>query len=227
MRCRGGLLARTWREPHSSGIGRSPPPRKSTFVGIIRWRRICRIRGRKVIHIRTSHNGIPWDGRVMEAQVAGPPGRLTIKLTCVSNLFKLLRALAWVNNTTPPEFQLNITGKQDVDWGPPDQVMKKYVSKVMTRLRSPVVAALPIRKTTPELPDLDGHRHPRRLAEHRARVTGRHDRVGCPVHSTRRTVQADSRDLRDRLVHQLVDAGRRETVTARFQHAHAGDCCNR
>ncbi len=110
---------------------------------------------RKVIHIRTTHNGIPWDGRVMEAQVAGPPGRLTIKLTCVSNLFKLLRALAWVNNILPPEIQFNITGKQDVDWGPPDQVMKKYVSKVMTRLRSPVVSALPIRKTTPELPDLD------------------------------------------------------------------------
>lgn len=110
---------------------------------------------RKVILIRTWRNGIPWTGRVMEAQVSGPPGRLTIKLTCISHLFKLLRALAWVNNTTPPEFQLNITGKQDIDWGPPDQVLKKFVSKVMTRLRSPVVSALPIRRTTPDLPDLD------------------------------------------------------------------------
>ncbi|KSU81595.1 hypothetical protein [Rhodococcus qingshengii] len=110
---------------------------------------------RKVIHIRTSYNGIPWEGRVFEAQVEGPPGRLTIKLICMSNLYKLIRALAWVNNVTPPGFQLNLTGKQDIDWGPPDQVLKKYVSKVMTRLNSPVVAALPIRKTTPELPDLD------------------------------------------------------------------------
>ncbi|MCZ4613297.1 hypothetical protein [Rhodococcus qingshengii] len=110
---------------------------------------------RKVIHIRTERNGIPWTGRVMKAKVSGPPGRLTISLSCVSNLFWLMRGLAWVNNTLPPEIQFNITGKQDVDWGPPDQVLKKYVAKVFTRLRKPVYGALPIRKTSPELPDLD------------------------------------------------------------------------
>ena len=110
---------------------------------------------RKVIHIRTSVNGLPWDGRVLTAAVAGPPGRYTIQLTCVSNLFWLVCALAWVNNTLPPEIQINLTGKQDIDWGPPDQVFKKYVAKVFTRLRRPVYGALPIRKTSPELPDLD------------------------------------------------------------------------
>ncbi|NMM84320.1 hypothetical protein B2J88_08095 [Rhodococcus sp. SRB_17] len=110
---------------------------------------------RRVIHIRTEVNGLPWTGRVFAAKVAGPPGRYAIQLTCVSNLFWLVCALAWVNNTTAPEFQLNITGKQDVDWGPPDQVFKKYVAKVFTRLRKPVYAGLPIRKTSPELPDLD------------------------------------------------------------------------
>lgn len=110
---------------------------------------------RKVIHIRTERNGIPWTGRILEVDVEGPPERQTITLTCVSNMFWLLCGLAWVNNTMPPGFQLNITGKQDIDWGPPDQVFKKYIAKVFTRLRRPVYGALPIRKTSPELPDLD------------------------------------------------------------------------
>lgn len=114
--------------------------------------RHCR---RRVIHIRTSVNGIPWTGRVLASNVAGPPDRYTITLTCVSNMFWLVCGLAWVNNTLPPEIQFNITGKQDVDWGPPDQVFKKYIAKVFTRLRRPVYGALPIRKTSPELPDLD------------------------------------------------------------------------
>ncbi|MHD0301825.1 Gp37-like protein [Rhodococcus erythropolis] len=110
---------------------------------------------RRVIHIRTEVNGIPWTGRVFGAKAVGPPGRMTVQLTCISNMMWLMRGLAWVNNTLPPEIQFNITGKQDIDWGPPDQVFKKYVAKVFTRLRAPVYGALPIRKTSPELPDLD------------------------------------------------------------------------
>ncbi|OOL31852.1 hypothetical protein GQ85_10985 [Rhodococcus rhodochrous] len=110
---------------------------------------------RTVIHIRTWHNGIPWDGRVMKATVKGKPGRETITLTCISNLFWLLRGLAWVNNLTPPEFQLSLTGKQSVMLGPPDFVFKWYLAQVMTRLRKPVYAALPIRYTVPTLPNLE------------------------------------------------------------------------
>lgn len=110
---------------------------------------------RRVIHVRTEHNGIPWNGRVMKLRMAGKPGRETVTATCISNLFWLVRALAWVNNLTPPEFQLALTGKQDVILGPPDMVFKAYLAKVMTRLRKPVYAALPIRYDLPTLPDLE------------------------------------------------------------------------
>ncbi len=110
---------------------------------------------RKVIHVRTTRNGIPWDGRVMRANVKGKPGREVITLTCISNLVWLMSGLVWVNNLLPPEFQINLTGKQNVKWGPPDMVFKLYLAEVMTRLRKPVYGKLPVRRTVPELPDLD------------------------------------------------------------------------
>ena len=110
---------------------------------------------RRVIHVRTHQNGIPWDGRIMRANVKGKPGREVITLYCISNLMWIMRGLAWVNNLTPPEFQLALTGKQNIKWGPPDFVFKAYLAETMTRLRKPVYAALPLRYTVPELPDLD------------------------------------------------------------------------
>lgn len=110
---------------------------------------------RKVIHVRTTRNGIPWDGRVMRANVKGKPGRRVITLTCISNLIWLMSMLCWVNNMLPPEFQINITGKQNIKWGPPDMVFKLYLAEVATRLRKPVYGRLPIRRSSPELPDLD------------------------------------------------------------------------
>lgn len=109
----------------------------------------------KVIHIRTKRNGIPWDGRVMRANVRGKPGREVVTLYCVNNLYWLMRFVCWVNNTTPPWFQLNITGKQNVKWGPFDMVAKLYLAEVATRMNKPVYGLLPIRRTSPELPDLD------------------------------------------------------------------------
>lgn len=109
---------------------------------------------RKVIHIRTWRHGEVWDGRVMKFQASGPPGREKITITGVNNLFWLQRGLAWVNNLFPPEFQIALTGKQEVRIGPLDFVVKAFNSHVNTRLRKPVYSGLPLRYNHPELPDL-------------------------------------------------------------------------
>lgn len=110
---------------------------------------------RKVIHIRTWRNGKLWDGRVMKFTAEGVPGREIITITGVSNLFWTLRGLAWVNNLFPPEFQISLTGKQEVRIGPFDFVSKAYLSTIMTRLRKPVYSALPLRYNAPQVRDLD------------------------------------------------------------------------
>lgn len=119
---------------------------------MISYMRNCR---RQVHHIRTYYNGIPWDGRIMNARVTGRPGREVVKFTGISNLFWVYRGLAWVNNIFPPEFQIGLTGKQDVEFGHPDVVLKRYLAKVMTRLRKPVFGGLPLRTSGPDLPNLE------------------------------------------------------------------------
>jgi hypothetical protein len=109
---------------------------------------------RKVIHIRTWRNGKLWSGRVMTFTAEGPPGRETIVITGVSNLFHTMRALAWVNNLFPPWIQIALTGKQDVRLGPFDFVAKAYWSTIATRLRLPVYSSLPLRYGVPEMPNL-------------------------------------------------------------------------
>lgn len=119
---------------------------------MIPYLRDCR---RKVIHIRTWENGLPWDGRIMRARLTGRPGREVVTFSGVSNLYWIYRGLAWVNNILPPEVQINLTGKQDVDFGYPDPLFKRYLAKVMTRLRKPVFGGLPVRLDGPELPPLE------------------------------------------------------------------------
>lgn len=109
---------------------------------------------RKVIHIRTWRNGKLWSGRILKFEADGPPGREIITITGVSNLFWIMRGLAWVNNLFPPEFQIALTGKQDVRLGPFDFVAKAYWSTINTRLRKPNYSSLPLRYGTPEMPDL-------------------------------------------------------------------------
>lgn len=110
---------------------------------------------RKVIHLRTTENGEPWDGRVMEARARGKLGREIVTITAIDNRIWTMSGLAWVNNQLPPEVQINLTGKQDVRFGPFDMVSKSYVASIMTRLRKPVYGALPIDYGIPELPDLE------------------------------------------------------------------------
>lgn len=110
---------------------------------------------RKVIHLRYWENGIQWTGRVMNFTAEGKPGQETITITCVSYVYWLMRGLAWVNNQLPPTVQINITGKQDVRFGPIDLVAKSYLASIFTRLNRPVYAALPIRYPVPTLPDLE------------------------------------------------------------------------
>ncbi|OZE88026.1 hypothetical protein CH304_00200 [Rhodococcus sp. 15-649-1-2] len=109
---------------------------------------------RRVIHIRTWRHGKLWSGRIMKFRAFGVPGRETVIITGVSNLFWSLRGLAWVNNLTPPFFQLALTGKQDVRIGSFDRVSKSYLSSIMTRLRKPVYSGLPLRTPSPGLPNL-------------------------------------------------------------------------
>jgi hypothetical protein len=110
---------------------------------------------RKVIHLRTSENGIMWNGRVMKARAFGRPGQEVVTITAVDYKYWLKTGLAWVNNQLPPEVQINLTGKQDVRVGSFDQISKSYAASIFTRLRKPVYAALPIRWDMPDLPDLD------------------------------------------------------------------------
>ncbi|WP_416565048.1 hypothetical protein [Nocardia testacea] len=110
---------------------------------------------RDVVPIRTYYNGVPWSGRVLSAKMEGRPGEEIVTATCVGNLYWILTALAWVNSIFPPEVQVNITGKQDVRFGPVDFVTKSYVATSMTRLQKPVYAKLPLDYQIPELPQLE------------------------------------------------------------------------
>ena len=105
------------------------------------------------------HNGIPFDGRIMNRRRKRHGTKNTYVYTGVDNKFWLQRMLAWVNNIFPAEVQFSITGKQDVQMGSYDSVFKRYVSPVATRLNKPFFSALPIRQpsswTQPELDDLD------------------------------------------------------------------------
>jgi hypothetical protein len=95
----------------------------------------------------------------MRRKVTGTPGRERFLYTGMDNKFWLQRMYAWVNNIFPPEIQVGLTGKQDVEFGSVDAVFKRYLSKVATRLDKPVYAAMPIRQpgswSPPELDDID------------------------------------------------------------------------
>ncbi|MGV9662573.1 Gp37-like protein [Nocardia niigatensis] len=110
---------------------------------------------RDVVPIRTYYNGIPWDGRVMSATMAGRPGEEVVTATCISNLFWIYTLLCWVNPILPPEVQIALTGKQDIMFGPSDFVFKYFLAKNAIRLDKPVYAALPLKYDVGELPQLD------------------------------------------------------------------------
>ena len=109
---------------------------------------------RKCFHIRLGrgpdgsigYNGIPWTGRIVDAEFSGTPGRERCVYIAECNKIWLQSTYAWVNNLFPPEVQFNLTGKQDVRIGSPDRVMKSYVTSVMTRLGKPFYSALPMRQ---------------------------------------------------------------------------------
>ncbi|WP_037141795.1 Gp37-like protein [Rhodococcoides fascians] len=111
---------------------------------------------KKAIHIRLYRNGIPWTGRLMTHNTSGPVRNPTIRFTGVDYKFWLQRGLAWVNPMFPPEFQIGLTGKQDVMFGNPDFVLKYFGAKTWTRIRRPIFASLPLHTVTSDYPDLDG-----------------------------------------------------------------------
>jgi hypothetical protein len=90
------------------------------------------------------YNGIPWTGRIVDVEFSGTPGRERKVYYAECNKIWLQSMYAWVNNLFPPEIQVGLTGKQDVEIGSPDRVMKSYVSKVATRLGIPFYSALPM-----------------------------------------------------------------------------------
>ena len=110
---------------------------------------------RRLIHVRSPENGVMWNGKVFASDIEGKPGQEVCTFTCVDNKYLTKTGLAWVNNILPPEVQINLTGKQDVRFGPFDMVTKSYVASVNTRLRRPMYAKLPLRYEMPEVPDLD------------------------------------------------------------------------
>lgn len=110
---------------------------------------------RKAIHIRLWRNGIPWTGRLMTHHTSGNPRNPTVRFTGVDYKFWLQRTLAWVNPLFPPEFQLALTGKQDVMFGEPDFLCKYFGAKNWTRLHRPIFASLPLHRVTSDFPDLD------------------------------------------------------------------------
>lgn len=99
---------------------------------------------RRVIPIRTYNNGKSWDGRVMSVVIEGEPGKETVTVTCMSNLFWLLTILAWVNPLFPPEVQIGLTGKQDIMFGPIDWVFKYFLAKNVARQGKPIHMGLPL-----------------------------------------------------------------------------------
>ncbi|HEY9315783.1 hypothetical protein [Williamsia sp.] len=92
------------------------------------------------------YNGIPWTGRIVDAEWSGTPGREKKVYYAECNKIWLQSMYGWVNNLFPPELQVNITGKHDVRIGSPDRVMKSYVTSVATRLGIPFYSALPMRQ---------------------------------------------------------------------------------
>ena len=92
------------------------------------------------------YNGIPWGGRIVDVEWSGTAGRERKVYYAECNKIWLQSMYAWVNNLFPPEIQVGLTGKQDVEIGSPDRVMKSYVSKVATRLGIPFYSALPMRQ---------------------------------------------------------------------------------
>lgn len=111
---------------------------------------------RKAFHVRTYHNGMPYTGRVMAGRIARQLGRENVRFSGFDYKFWLQRWLAWVNPQLPPEIQIALTGKQDIIAGDPDFCFKYYLAKNMIRLHRPVLAALPLRQTYGDLPDLEG-----------------------------------------------------------------------
>lgn len=101
------------------------------------------------------YNGLPFSGRIMGGNIAGRPGRETVKFSGLDYKYWLQRWLAWVNPQFPPEIQIGLTGKQDIMAGEPDFVFKYFLAKNFIRLHRPVYAALPLHKVTADLPDLE------------------------------------------------------------------------
>lgn len=109
-----------------------------------------------IYQFNAGYQGIPFTGRIMEREQVGAPGREKFLYKGVCNKVWLQSGYGWVNNIFPPEIQFGLTGKQDIDFGYPDPVMKRYVTKVFTRLGKPVWSALPVRRPAgPLLPELD------------------------------------------------------------------------
>ncbi|MDF3280490.1 hypothetical protein [Gordonia sp. N1V] len=99
---------------------------------------------RTVWHFRCGYDGLEYSGRILKRNKVGPLGVETT-YSGMDNRFHLKRGSAWVNNLFPAEVQFNITGKQDIVWGPVDPVFKNFVAKVFTRLNRPVYVRLPLK----------------------------------------------------------------------------------
>lgn len=99
---------------------------------------------RSVVPIRTVYNGKKWTGRVMHCSVSGEPGNEVVTATCVGDLLWLATFLAWVNPLMPPEFQVALTGKQDVMAGSIDFVFKYFLAKAAARMGKPVRVKVPV-----------------------------------------------------------------------------------
>ena len=113
---------------------------------------------KQIYQFDAGYKGLPFTGRVMQRQQVGAPGREKFLYSGVCNKKWLQRGYGWVNNWFPPEVQIGLTGKQDIDFGFPDPLMKRYVTKVFTRLDKPVWSSLPVRRpdlTMPDLKDID------------------------------------------------------------------------
>lgn len=99
---------------------------------------------RTCYHVRTTFNGRPWSGRIMDRDIEGPPGRERFTYTCLDNKIWLQSRYNWVNSLFPPEVQVGLTGKQAIMWGPPDPVFKWYIATTSTRLNIPFFVGLPL-----------------------------------------------------------------------------------
>lgn len=100
---------------------------------------------RKAYHVRVIHNGLPWTGRIFQRRIIGKGPNKRWLYTGKDNKAWLQRSYAWVNPLFPPEIQVGLTGKQDVQIGPIDPVFKNYISRNFIRLNRPLYCALPIK----------------------------------------------------------------------------------